>query len=380
MQTRPLLTWLVAPLCVLSVSLFAACSSRNSPARLPLPTEAPPEQILATLTATHLRLLPALAPGASDPHYLLLTRDATTPAASLGTVQTLDEQAAPDQLARAGQHAVLAGHVLFVPPQPAAEGVKPLVIERQRLDGTPAAAFQLTLRQPCPQRPTHPPLIQADAQHAYVLTRCAGGGLRLLTLDAEGTVQTERVLSEAEDADLFLHAKDGFYVAAGRQILFWADGQALPTIGTVPPPRGTAETRELLRWGDHLLVIDGVAGRLIALHKHQMNWVFERRLDGNERIERLRAAASRDRLTIVVAERTASGLELLGMGLSLALDSRRETEISPTRILLGPAQAPSGGSDHELVPTTAIGGDGVLLVYSRPGPTGTLLMRRRLTL
>lgn len=181
--------------------------------------------------------------------------------------------------------------------------------------------------------------------------------------------------------ELYLHQPDADYLLSGRQVVrIGPDKQALPTIGTVPPPGGGAETRDLLRAGPLLLVIDGGAGRVIAMDARNMGWRFEKRFITSSghggRVTRLRAAlGTPNRLYIVTAEETSAGQGLYGLGLTL---EEKATE-TPQRLSLDPklGRLPS---NHELLPVAAEDGGGVLLCYSRPGNTGPEVAVHRLEL
>src|SRR5581483_10769125 len=98
----------------------------------------------------------------------------------------------------------------------------------------------------------------------------------VFTADADGTVRQTTVFPWAGDAELYLHGDDADYAVTGRRVLrLGLDGQQ--TIGTVPPPQGGPDTREVLRGGRDLYVVDGAAGRVIIMEPRTLRWQRELR-------------------------------------------------------------------------------------------------------
>jgi hypothetical protein len=204
-----------------------------------------------------------------------------------------------------------------------------------------------------------------------VLARCAvEDQAMVLRLDKTLTAQAARAVDGAGAVELFLHHGDSDYLLQARQVMR-VPPQGLPVIGTVPPPGGDGETRDLVMASDLLLVVDGAAGRVVGMDRQSMGWKLEKRFYFEGSVQRLRAAASASRLHIVVAERgEGQKTELVGIGMSL-LPGQRDSSL-PQRLLLGagPAQ-----SDHELAPIAdpndSVGGS--VLVRSHDGNTGPLV-------
>lgn len=188
----------------------------------------------------------------------------------------------------------------------------------------------------------------------------------VLRLDAALAVRAARTVEGAGAVELFLHHGDSDYLLQARQVLR-VPPQGLAVIGSVPPPGGDAETRELLVSGELLLVVDGAAGRVIGMDRQSMGWRLEKRFAFEGSVQRLRAAVTAKRLQLVVAERgELQKTELIGIGLSL--DPGKRDSGLPQRLLLGAGPA---HSDHELLPLAS--GEGVVLVRTHDGNTGPLV-------
>jgi hypothetical protein len=293
----------------------------------------------------------------------------------------------PGFVARAGTLCFVAEHVVesALPEQGVADAAQTARFFVYDRDGKTKTESKVPLPAACTEE--LPPLVQCDNGRVFALLRCPKEQRSiLLHLDAEARLKKSRVLSEAAAAELLLHQPDADYVLAGRQVMrVGADDTALPTIGTVPPPDGDADTRELVRAGDLLLVIDGAAGRLIAMDAQRMGWRFEKhfptgRARGKKgapalgQVTRVRAAlGAGDRLYVVTAETGKEGQELFGVAVPLD-----EKSLGSARLRLG--VVPSGArSDHELVPISKSAAGGALLVYSHLGNSGPLVALRKLT-
>jgi hypothetical protein len=228
---------------------------------------------------------------------------------------------------------------------------------------------------PTPCTPTAPALLQGSGALLYALVRCPAEDRAIgLELDATGALRSSRLIDGADQAELFLYDGDSYFLAAGRQILR-AGPSGLPTIGTVPPHEGSAETRDLVLADELLLLVDGVAGRVFGMDRQQLSRRFEKHLPTQRSVTRLRAVVAGQRLLVVVAERQRTGgSELFGIGLPMKKEPTT-SDMTPVRLRLG------GGveaSDHELVPLAASDGGGALLVRTHAGNTGPLVALQQL--
>lgn len=381
----------------LSLGLLAGCKPSPIKERLPTSTEASPETVIANYAPKRLRVFPALGTGESAPagslgavgsslssarrRYVVLASEHPELHATFRPLGVTEKRAPEGSLARAGELAWVDGHVLEAAEPPAGAAFE----ARLRIydaDGQKGVVQALPLPGICTQ--PLPPLIQAhsDQQSATLLVRCSAERRAvLITVRADGSYVGSRTVENAGDAEHFLHHGDADYLLMGRKVMRVAANatrSTLPTIGTVPPPLGGPETRELLRSGETLLVIDGAASRVIGMDAEKLGWKFERHLPtvGNTgdrgRLTRLRAALSHDRVHIVVAE--AKGPETYLYGLGMAVDGKEEP---PLRLILG-TTLPT--SDHELVPIAAADGGGTMLVRTHAGNTGPVVTVTRLAL
>jgi hypothetical protein len=366
------------------------CRSKAPEARLPTDKEVAAESVVVNYGPRLLRVFPielgSPVPDATKGAYLILASERPQLPAVFRSLGVTMQAPLPGFIARAGTLAFATDHVVQAaavsPPSASPDPLSArfVVYDKEGKVGVPRA---VALPAPCTQ--DLPPLVQADAGRVYALVRClAEKRAIVLTLDPQAHLLSARVQEGVAQTEVFLHQPEADYLLAGRQVLrVSSDGSANngTTIGTVPPPGpdNTAETRELVRAGELLLIVDGAAGRVIAMDALRMGWRFEKRFfissGSGGRVVRLRAAlAAPDRLHIVTAEATRHGQELFAT--VLPLDSADGAP--PPRVFLGPAV--ETGSDHEVVPVAPRSGGGSLLVYSHRGNTGPLVALRRLSL
>lgn len=369
---------------VLALSL-AACQPRVPQARPPSDREADAEKVIAPAVAAPL--LVAAPDPAQVPGYQLYAGRGDEP--SFAAVATTSEARAPGFVPRAAHIVVVAGQVFVAPaPAPAGAAGTPAgsaidakilhlrtveLVANPATDPAPAATdLRISLPQPCTQ--TGPALLQADGDKIHALLRCpAEGYALLLAMDRQGHIQRSRRVPAAADATLFLHQPDGDYLAVARQVLRVPESpaDALPVIGTVPPPGGDSDTRELLRHGDLLLIVDGAAGRVIGMDAGRMGWRFEKRFYSQGTVVRLRSLPiSADRLCVVTAEETPAGRELFATQIALSDMSSQP----PQRLALGGVTTAA----HELLPLGPSAGGGALLLYTATAGAGPSLRSRRL--
>lgn len=381
-----------SPLLLLSaLSAFAcmACQPRTQAARTPNEREATPEQVVHPTAPRGLRIIAEpVEPAAASPEtrYAVLHRDADTDRYQRlpATLPHAHEGFVP----RATHSAVIAG-LLFeaVAAQDGtgdatdAQSMTLRVSARPSTQPSAAAspvdaavrAMHVALPQPCTQ--TEPALLQADSAQVHALLRCPKQGYALLIhLGPNGQVTGSRSVPAAADATLYLHQPDGDYLAVARQVLRvpHEPADALPIIGTVPPPGGGSDTRQLVRSNDLLLILDGAAGRVIAMDAQRMGWRYEKRFYSQGTVTRMRAVMTQpDHLLLVTAEDTRQGTQLFATPIVLSDTSAQP----PQRWLLGTVQR----ADHELLPIATSDGGGAALLYSRSSASGTALVMRRLT-
>lgn len=345
-----------------------ACQKAPPPARVPTAQEVSAEQVVANYGPSRLRVFPS---GGSDASYVIWGSERPGLPAVFRPLGKTDQKALVGTMSRAGELAFVGERMVEAPlptsPAKALATLQLLVYDR---DVKTAQLQALTLPGFCTMRERA--LIASDGHELFVLARCAVEDLAMiLRLDDALAVRAARTVDGAGSVELFLHHGDSDYLLQARQVLR-VPPQGLPVIGTVPPPGGDAETRDLVVAGDLLLIVDGAAGRVIGMDRLSMGWKLEKRFYIEGAVQRLRAAASPSRLQIVVAERTGSQkTELVGIGLSLQLGPRDSG--MPQRLLLGSGPAVS---DHELVPLAD--GDGVMLLRTHDGNTGPLVALRYL--
>ena len=224
-------------------------------------------------------------------------------------------------VSRAGAWAVL-GPRLYAAAEPDAAwpGHVTLRVLNDATAQAPTTGFapptRIPLPGPCPAQ--KPPLLSSNGQKLFLTVGCAEHVV-LLRVAESLSVEAAYVLQKVEvgPVELSLFHDDSFYLLSGRQVVrVLAHG--LPVLGTVAPPLGDAETRELLVFGDHLLVVDGAAGRVIGMDRLSLGWKFERHFDLQGRVRRTRAAVTQNRLHIVLAEDRKDGPGVLtGIGLTL---------------------------------------------------------------
>ena len=341
---------------------LVACQKAPPPARLPTQQEASAEHVVVSYGPSRLRVFPA----ASDNHYVLWASERPGLPAVFRPLGMTEQRGPAGFVPRAGELAFVDGRIVEAPlpssPAKAASELSLLVYDR---DAKTATQQTVTLPGPCTMRERA--LLQSDGQQLFVLSRCAvEDQAMVLRLDPALAVRAARTVDSAGSVELFLHHGDSDYLLQARQVIR-VPPQGLPVIGTVPPPGGDAETRDLVIASDLLLVVDGAAGRVIGMDRQSMGWKLEKRFYFEGSVQRVRATATANRLHIVVSERgDAQKTELVGIGLSLAL-GKRDSGL-PQRLLLGtgPAQ-----SDHELAPLAS--GEGSVLVRTHEGNTGPLV-------
>ncbi len=345
-----------------------ACQKAPPPARTPTEQEISAEQVVANYGPSRLRVFPSAG---SDSRFVLWGSERPGLPAVFRPLGKTDQRALPGTMSRAGELAFVGERMIEAPlPTSPAKTQATLPLLTYDRDAKTAQLQALTLPGPCTMRERA--LVASDGRELFVLARCAvEDQAMVLRLDEALAVRAARTIDGAGSVELFLHHGDSDYLLQARQVLR-VPPQGLPVIGTVPPPGGDAETRDLAIAGDTLLIVDGAAGRVIGMDRLSMGWKLEKRFYVEGSVQRLRAAASPSRLQIVIAERTeAQKTELVGIGLSLQL-GRRDSGM-PQRLLLGSGSA---ASDHELVPLAD--GDGVMLVRTHDGNTGPLVALRYL--
>lgn len=373
-------------ICVLS---SLGCRARPPAERLPTEKEANAEEVVANYGPRRLRVFPAqpndAAPPLAPQGYLILASERPELAAVFRPLAFFAKKPPLGTLARAGAEVFVADHVVEAVAPGTPPGTRPINGAALRVydrDGKVGIQVALTPKAACAE--PLPPLLQSAGSRIRVLLRCpVEHQAILLSLDAAAQIlpEEERVVAGADPAELFLHQPDADYLLSGRQVMrVGPEAHTLPTIGTVPPPGGDADTRELVRMGSLLLVVDGAAGRVIAMDALSMGWRFEKRFFTSSgqagRVLRLRAAlAAPDRLAIVTAEATPRGTKLFGTGLTLDAQASE----SPPRLFLGEPLS-SAQSDHELVSIAQESGGGALLVYSHLGNSGPMVALRKLNL
>ncbi|MBL9042526.1 MAG: hypothetical protein JNM83_13050 [Myxococcales bacterium] len=349
--------------CFAALLLLAACQKAAPPARLPTPQEASPEQVVVHYAPSRLRVFPAAG---SDPHYVLWASERPGLPAVFRPLGTTEQRSPTGFVPRAGELTFVDGRIIEAPlPGSPAKTERELPLLVYDRDAKTATQQTVTLPGPCTLRERA--LLQSDGQQVFVLVRCAvEDQAMVLRLDAALAVRAARTVEGAGAVELFLHHGDSDYLLQARQVLR-VPPQGLAVIGSVPPPGGDAETRELLVSGELLLVVDGAAGRVIGMDRQSMGWRLEKRFAFEGSVQRLRAAVTAKRLQLVVAERgELQKTELIGIGLSL--DPGKRDSGLPQRLLLGAGPA---HSDHELLPLAS--GEGVVLVRTHDGNTGPLV-------
>ena len=359
---------LLLGLCLLGPT---GCRSRPPSSRQPTPEEASAESVVVNYAPQRLRVMP-MGPG--DDHYLLLGTERPELVAKFRPLGVSERRAPPAVHTRAGDYAWVDGHLLeAMPPAspPRSQSQTTLLLYDRDIKQTTAQVVNLPT--PCTQ--TAPALLQSRGALLYALVRCPAEDRAIgLELDSTGALRSARMIEGAGRAELFLYDGDAYFLAVGRQLLR-AGPSGPPTIGTMPPPEGSAETRDLVIADELLLLVDGIAGRVIGMDRQQLSRRFEKLLPTQRSVTRLRAVVAGQRLLVVVAERQPTGgIELFGIGLPLEKEPAT-SDTTPVRLRLG------GGveaSDHELVPIAASDGGGALLVRTHAGNTGPLVALQRL--
>jgi hypothetical protein len=355
------------PLALVIAGAGAAGACNREPprtARLPTAAEADTETVLANYAPPRLRVLADQSSEGRGRYVVIASEHQGLPAAwrPLGVV---DRPPPAGYVARAGTLVWIAGHVVTATVAPAGRGAQALTLNAYDRDGKTATASKLAL--PC--APEGPALLQVvgtrlrgavgcPAQDRAVLFWADEGGRATGLVEVPGLGQVEGLLRDEEGgAD---------YLLGGRKVVRKApDGKQ--TIGTVPPPGGGAETRELLRHRDELLVVEGAVGRVIRLGREGLSWRGEGRLPVGPKVERLRAVLAGDRLIVVTAERAGPRqMDLFGVMLPLQGQGPAGSSSFGQRLILGAALDPS---DHELAPA----GQGALLVRTHQGNTGAVV-------
>ncbi|MFO0573767.1 MAG: hypothetical protein U1A78_07215 [Polyangia bacterium] len=344
-----------------------ACKGSAPPPRVPTAAEAGSEQVVVNYAPPKLRVLPIASPpepgaGPAEARYLILGSERPGLPAVFRPLGVTERKAPIGAASRAGSLAWVDGHVVEVAPPAAGAGAA---------DTLTLQVFDRDAKVPRPRAvaigcSAHgQPLLASDSTTLWALVRCGGAAI-VLTLDGEGGVRARREVPGGGEAELFLPSGEDFYVLAGSKVLRSAPGGP-PAIGSVPGRGGSSETRELVRAGELLLVLDGAAGRVSALDAAGLGARYEQRFVSGGPISRLRAAASGDRLIIVWAEpRAGEQSELVALALPLSAPGDR----APQRILLGSGPQTS---DHELVPVPPADGGGALLVRTHASNTGPLV-------
>lgn len=344
-----------------------SCTRGPLPPRVLLPGEAGPERVVVNYAPKKLRVLP-LRTESGEGRYLILGSERPGLPAAFRPLGVTERKAPPGATGRAGPLAWAAGHV--VEAVPFAERADPgdrgqadklalRVFDRDAKVITPVAI-------PLGCEGRGQPLLVGDGTTLTALVRCTGPvGAVLLTLSAEGTVLARREVPGGGEAELFLRSGEDFYLLGGQAVLR-SGPTGPPAVAAVPAGKGS-ETRELLRIGELLVIVDGAAGRALGLHAGDLSKRFEQRFPAGSRAsKRLRAVPSGDRVLMVWAEPRPGGQsELLLLALPLG-PSRGPQQ----RILVGSAP---GDSDHELVPVAETDGGGALLVRTHQSNSGPLV-------
>lgn len=361
-----------------------ACQPRVPQARPPTDREVAAESVLGPAVAGELLVSPPAAGAPPTAGYPLWTRRSND--GVMAPAATTSEAYSARFVPRAA-HTAVVGQQVFTASLPAATtptgaadaDAKTLHLRSYPRTATPGvdppaspSDLRIALPQPCSQN--EPALLQGSGDTLHALLRCPPQGYALLlSLDRQGQLTRTRRVPAAADAALFLHQPDGDYLAVARQVLRVPESpaDALPIIGTVPPPGGDSDTRELLRHGDLLLIVDGAAGRVIGMDAARMGWRFEKRFYSQGTVVHLRSLLlTPDRLCVVTAEETASGRELFATQIALSDMSSQP----PLRLALGPVMA----APHELLPLGESAGGGALLLYTAAAGAGPSLRSRRL--
>ena len=362
------------------LGLWSGC--RKAPPRLPQAGEVSPEVVVVNYAPRRLRVVPQPAPEAGRaPGYVLLASERPELPAVFRPLGVTEQTAPAGYVARAGELAWAAGHVVESPPPapplaPRSE-LSLLVYDRDGKVGTPRP---VALPAPCTQ--DAPALLASDGgPQVTALLRCPAEqrGV-LLRLAADGALLGAQLLSGeagqvAARAALFLHHKDADYLAAGPSLVRVGPADAPPRTARLPgvtEAASEAETRELLSGGVSLLFVDAAAGRLLTIAPDTLELRATQRFAKASRVQRARAALVGLRLVLVVAEHDAAGTALWGQ--SFGLDAAASAS---ARVLLGTGPP---ASDHELVPYSGGGGGaGALLVRTHAGNSGPLVALSRLT-
>jgi hypothetical protein len=356
-----------------------SCKGGPPPPRVLKPGEAGPELVVVNYAPTKLRVLP-LRTESGEGRYLLLGSERPGLPAAFRPLGVTERKAPPGATGRAGPLAWAAGHVVEAERFPDSGGR-----DGRGDPGARGKADQLALRVfdrdakvitpvalPLGCQGRGQPLLAGDGTTLWALARCAGPvGAVLLTLSAEGALQSRREVPGGGEAELFLRSGEDFYLLGGRQVLR-SSPTGPPVVATVPEGI-ESDARDLLRTGELLVVVDGAAGRAIGLNATDLSKRFEQRFAPRSRtIKRLRAVPSPspsprgDRVLMVWSEPRPGGLtELLLLALPLG-PSRGPLQ----RILLG---STPGDSDHELVPVAETDGGGALLVRTHQSNSGPLV-------
>lgn len=332
-------------------------------ARLPTAAEADTEAVLGNYAPPRLRVLPDRSSEGRGRYVVIASEHPGLPAA-WRPLAVLDRPPPAGYTARAGALVWIGGHVVTALHEPGTQGLALRAYDR---DGKNATETRLAL--PC--APEGPALLQVAGARIRGAVGCPAGDLAILFwADEGGRAEAKVEVPGMGQVEGLLRDEEGGadYLLGGRKVVrVAADGKQ--TIGTVPPPGGGAETREILRHGDELLIVEGVVGRVIRLTRPGLSWRGEGRLPSGPKVERLRAVVAGDRLIVVTAERAgARQMDLFAVALPLAAQGPAEVG---QRLILGAALDPS---DHELAPS----GPGALLVRTHQGNTGPVVGLQRL--
>lgn len=366
------------------VGFLGGCRDRPLPPRVPTAAEAGSEQVVVNYAPSLLRVLP-IAGGEAGGRYLILGSERPGLPARFRPLGVTERRPPAGLVARAGPLAFCQGHVIeAAEPTPGGTTATALTLRVYDRDAKVVVPQELPLG--CPVRGR--PLLQSDGTTLWALARCDGDAL-LLTLGGEAapgpdgapprfSERARLVVRGGGEAELFLRSGEDTYVLGGQKVLR-AGPSGPPVIGAVPPATGR-ESRDLVRAGELLLIVD--SGRLIALGAAGLEPRYEQRFAPAGPVTRLRAvAAAPDRLIAVWTESRArpegepgpapgagaDQAELLAVSLPLGAPVRERTLV---RITLGSGPA---ASDHELVPVSASDGGGALLVRTHGSNSGPLV-------
>jgi hypothetical protein len=322
--------------------------------------EVAPTTVVVNYGPAHLRIFPDRADSGA-PRYLIVASERPELPATWRPLGVVERTPPPGTLPRAGTFAWVRDHV--VKGEIAGGQTVLLIYDR---DGKKAE--RVPLRFPVPCTAAAPVLLVAEEDRLHGAVSCQGDQALVFTAGGGGALTRTVAAPGAGPVALYARHPDGDYLVAGRKVVrLLPDGRQI--IGTVPPPGGGADARDLVISGADLLIVDGGAGRAIRMDRLALRWRAEGRLPTGRRVQRLRAAPGGDRLLVVWAEPAPTGTRLYGAALRLP-----DLRAPATYLDLGPGPPES---DHELVP---VAGTDVraLLVRTQIGSTGPLVSLQRL--